>query len=93
MATVTLSTAAYNDAKLYAEKQNLSVEEFIVSLINKFSFSAKQQEKRKFLRTPMDELAPELQEILNMPRVGHLDEDDINGEKARMEYYKEKYGL
>ncbi len=41
----------------------------------------------------MDKLAPELQEILNMPRIGHLDEDDVNGDKARMEYYKEKYGL
>jgi hypothetical protein len=28
-----------------------------------------------------------------MPQIGHLEEDDINGEKARMEYYKEKYGL
>jgi hypothetical protein len=54
---------------------------------------AKKQGKRKLERTPMDKLAPELQEILNMPRIGHLDEDDVNGDKARMEYYKEKYGL
>lgn len=93
MATITLSNAVYNNAKQYAEKQNISVDEFIVSLIHKFTAATNQQKKRKFEKTPVDKLEPELQEILNMPQIGHLEEDDINGEKARMEYYKEKYGL
>lgn len=91
MATITLSNAVYNDAKQYAETQNLSVDEFIVSLINKFASS--KTKKKKFVMEPMEKLAPELQEILNMPRSGQIDADDINGEKARMEYYKEKYNL
>ena len=33
MATITLTTAAYNDAKQYAETQNLTVDEFVVSLL------------------------------------------------------------
>jgi hypothetical protein len=28
-----------------------------------------------------------------MPINGQIDADDINGEKARMEYYREKYEL
>ena len=28
-----------------------------------------------------------------VPMVGQLDADDINGDKARMDYLKEKYGL
>lgn len=32
MATITINSAAYNDAKQFAETQNLSVDEFIVSL-------------------------------------------------------------
>ena len=32
MATITLTTTAYNDAKQYAETQNLTVDEFVVSL-------------------------------------------------------------
>ena len=42
---------------------------------------------------PIEKLPPEIQNILNMPIVGQLDADDINGDKASMEYYKEKYGL
>lgn len=89
MATITLSNAAYNDSKQYAETQNLSVDEFIVSLINKFAST--RSKKKKFTLEPIEKLAPELQEILNMPRLGHIDADDINGDKVRMEYYKEKY--
>ena len=91
MATITLSSTAYNDAKQYAETQNLTVDEFIVSLINKYAHSEKR--KKKFKIQPIEKLSPQIQEILNMPLVGHLDADDINGDKARMEYYKEKYGL
>ncbi len=91
MATITLSSAAYNDAKQLAETQNLSVDEFIVSLINKFALS--RQGKKKFKIQPIEKLSPEIQDILNMPIIGQLDADDINGDKARMEYYKEKYGL
>ena len=91
MATITLSSAAYNDAKQLAETQNLSVDEFIVFLINKFALS--RQGKKKFKIQPIEKLSPEIQDILSMPIIGQLDADDINGDKARMEYYKEKYGL
>ena len=91
MTTITLSNAAYNDAKLYAEKQNLSVDEFIVSLINKFVRS--KDKKKKFKMLPMEELEPEIKNILNMERTGSLDANDINGEEARIDYYKEKYML
>lgn len=91
MATITLSNAVYNDAKQYAEAQNLSVDEFIVSLINKFASST--SKKKNFTMEPIEKLEPELQDILNMPRTGTVDAVGINGDKARMEYYKEKYDL
>ena len=91
MATITLSSAAYNDAKQLAETQNLSVDEFIVFLINKFALS--RQGKKKFKIQPIEKLSPEIQDILSMPIIGQLDADDINGDKARREYYKEKYEL
>jgi hypothetical protein len=90
MATITLTTAAYNDAKQYAETQNLTVDEFVVSLIKKYAHSKK---KKKYKMQPIEKLSPEIQDILNMPMVGQLDADDINGDKARMDYFKEKYGL
>jgi hypothetical protein len=91
MATITLSSAVYNDAKQYAETQNLTVDEFIVSLINKFALS--RQGKKKYKIQPIEKLSPEIRDILSMPIIGQLDADDINCDKARMEYYKEKYGL
>ena len=87
MATITLSSAAYNDAKQLAETQNLSVDEFIVFLINKFALS--RQGKKKFKIQPIEKLSPEIQDILSMPIIGQLDADDINGDKARMEYYNQ----
>ena len=41
----------------------------------------------------VEELSPILQEILSMPRTGHLNESDINGQETREEYLKEKYGI
>ena len=91
MITITLSNAAYNNAKLYAETQNLSVDEFIVMLINKFGHA--RANRKTFKMLPVGELEPEIQKILDMPRTGKLEANDINGEEARMEYYKEKYML
>ena len=62
-----------------------------MSLINKFALS--RQGKKKFKIQPIEKLSPEIQDILSMPIIGQLDADDINGDKARMEYYKEKYEL
>jgi hypothetical protein len=42
---------------------------------------------------PVEELSPELQEIMRMPIEGSIDVDDLNAEKERMSYYKEKYSL
>ena len=36
METITINTATYNYAKEYAKSQNLSVDEWIVQLINSF---------------------------------------------------------
>jgi len=38
-------------------------------------------------------LSPEIHDILNIPIIGELTPDDINGDNARMEYYKEKFRL
>ena len=91
MATITISTAAYNNAKFYADKQNMGVDEFIVTLINKLTYATKG--KKKFSLLPKEQMEPELQEIINMNRRETSDADELNGEQERMEYYKEKYNL
>ncbi|MBR1410791.1 MAG: hypothetical protein IJ580_06815 [Prevotella sp.] len=87
MATITLNKAAYDNALKYAKMQNLSVDEFIVSLINKFV----PRTKKKYKLKPIEELSPELQKIIGFARPAEIDETDLNGDKARMEYLTEKY--
>ncbi len=90
MATITLNQTVYNHAKKYAESQNLSVDELIVSLINKFVPSNR---KKKYQMKSIDELAPELQKIIGFAKPTGEDREDINGDNARMEYLSEKYNL
>jgi hypothetical protein len=66
------------------------VEDFVVMLINKFTLSSSNSIKKKYQMLPLEKLEPDLQAILKMPRKGTIDADDVNGEEARMEYYKEK---
>ena len=91
MATITINADAYNNAKLYADSQHIGVDELIVTLINKLTYPSKGKEK--FSMLSIDQLEPELQEIISMPRIGHVDADDLNGDQARIDYYKEKYSL
>ena len=76
METIRLSTDVYNDAKAYAEQQNVSVDDFIVSLICNFGKKA----KREYRIKPIHELSPILQEIASMPRLGTLDDIEYYGE-------------
>ena len=85
MATITIDTNTYNNVKIYAESHDVSVEGFIVSLINKFVPSNK-----KYKMKSVEELSPKLQAIIGFAKPQHFD-DDINGEKARMQYLYEKY--
>ena len=59
MATITLNATAYNDAMKYAKTQNISVDEFVVSLITNYV----QSKKKKFSLQPIEELAPALQSL------------------------------
>jgi len=91
METITINSTTYNYAKEYAKSQNLSVDKWIVKLIN--TFLQDSSKKKRFKMLPVEELAPELQEIMRMPIVGSIDADDISAEEERKSYYKEKYSL
>lgn len=92
MNTITLTTEIYNDVKAYAMEKHLSVDEYVITLIRSALPKAANKEK-KYKMKKVEELSPILQEILNIPKIGQIDADDINGDKAREEYIKEKLGL
>lgn len=89
MATISLNPTLYSRAQNYAKADGMSVEEWVAMLISRFSPARKKKYKMK----KIEELSPVLQGILNMPRTGQIDADDVNGTQARDEYYKEKYDL
>jgi len=89
MATITLNNSVYDDVKDYAQAQNLSVEELIVSLIRRFIPSRKQ---KKYKMKGLDEVSPDLQNIIGFAKPHTTDKGhDINGDDARSEYVSEKY--
>ena len=90
MATITLNASAYNEAIRCAKRHNLSVDDYVVSLIYKSSNA--QREDSVFLKS-VDELSPVLKEVLSIPLQGKMNPEDVNGNEAREEYYKEKYGI
>jgi len=87
MATITIGQELYNDVKLYAAEKKVSVEDFIVSIITSV---LPRHAKKTYQMKKVQELSPLLQNILNMPRTGQIDGNDINGIQAREEYYNEK---
>ena len=82
----------YDQVKVYADEKKVSVDDFVVSLIRTIT-PQKNPRKKKYQMKAVEELSPVLQSILNMPRTGQVDANDINGDKARLEYYTDKYEL
>jgi hypothetical protein len=89
MATISLNQTLYAQAQSYAQADHMSVEEWVAKLIIRFAPEKKKTYKMKSL----NELSPELQAIIGFAKPEVADEDDINGDKARMEYMNEKYAL
>ena len=49
--------------------------------------------KKKYKMKKIEELSPELQALIGFAKPSVDDENDINGNKARMEYLQEKYAI
>lgn len=56
MATISLNTTLYNQAKDYAKADGMSVEEWVAMLITRFTPA----KKKKFKMKKIEELSPEL---------------------------------
>ncbi len=86
MQAISIDNALYAEAQAYASANNISVEQWITSLIVRFIPSTKKHYKMK----SMQELSPELLQHVGFAKPAS-DDDDLNGEKARDEYLTSKY--
>lgn len=87
MATISLNSALYSQAKDYAKADNMSVEEWVAKLIRQFVPTKNKMYKMK----KIEELSPELQMLIGFAKPCAGSDNDINGDKARTEYLNEKY--
>ena len=87
MATITLNRALYTQIQNYAKEDNLSVDEWVTMLIKKFVPAKKKGYRMKRIEA----LSPELQAIIGFAKPNVTNDDDMNGDKARMDYLTEKY--
>lgn len=89
MATISLNSNLYEQAQLYAKADDMSVEEWVAKLIIRYV-----PEKKKYKMKSLKELSPELQALIGFAKSETVaDDDDINGDKARMEFLTNRYSL
>ncbi|MBO6188511.1 MAG: hypothetical protein J6O23_08400 [Prevotella sp.] len=89
MAMISLNPTLYTQAQHFAKENNMSVDEWIAMLIKKFVPAKKKEYRMKGI----EELSPELQAMIGFAKSSIESDEDINGDKARMEYLTEKYAL
>ncbi len=87
MATISLNPTLYSQAQTYAKADGMSVEDWVAMLIKRFTPA----KKRKYKMRKIEELSPELQALIGFAKPEVANDDDINGDKARMEYLIAKY--
>ena len=87
MATISLNPTLYTQAQNYAKEYGMSVEEWVAMLIKRFVPAKKKSYKMK----KIEELSPELQAMIGFAKPSVPNDDGLNGDKARMEYLREKY--
>ncbi|MBR1688637.1 MAG: hypothetical protein IJ710_08950 [Prevotella sp.] len=92
MATITVSAETYNVAKSYADFKKISVDELIVSLINKLAIPKAAKQQQVALK-PQTDLHPDLQALVGFAKPAQSSDEDLNGRQAREEYLMEKYGV
>ena len=86
MQAISINNALYAQAKAYATANNISVEQWVASLIARFAPSKRKRYKMK----TMQELSPELVQFAGFAKP-ITDDNDLNGNKARDEYLSSKY--
>lgn len=78
---ITVSPDVYRGASAYAAEHNTSVKEMLVSYLEKLRPS----------RLHADDAEAKLQELIGLTKGFHLDDDDLNGDKAKSKYLNSKF--
>lgn len=83
MGNIAVSNDIYNNALEYARKRDTTLSVIVEGYLKKLIPSM----------VTKDEAEAKLQQLIGLTKGFHLNPDDINGDRNRGEYLKEKYAL
>lgn len=92
MSTITINDELYRDAERSAKLNNVSLHNFIERAISWAISKTTTEAKPKYKLKSVDELHPVVRNLIGIAKDPN-DKKEVDADKARMEYLKQKYGL
>lgn len=81
MINIAISNDVYNWADRYAQEHHTNIRDLVENYLNKLRHSSAQ----------VDEAEMKLQQLLGLTKGMKLNNDDMNGNKAKQDYLENKY--
>lgn len=81
MANIAINNDVYNQAAIYAREKHTSIKDIVETYLRKLRPSS----------AITEDADDKLQQLIQLTKGMQLGEDDLNGDKAKQEYLKEKY--
>lgn len=88
--TITIRGNVYQGAQRYAREHNISLDTFVENIIIN-AIGLDKPQRKKFKLKSFDKLSPRVRNLIGPGNVSVEAEEDVNGRKARMENFEEKY--
>lgn len=93
MNTITISDELYRNAERSARLNNISLHSFIERAISWAVNKTAKEEKHAYKLKSVDELHPVVRDLIGIAKGPDNEGKEVDADKARMEYLKEKYGI
>lgn len=93
MSTITINDELYRNAERSARLSNVSLQSFLERAISWAVSKTAKEEKHAYKLKSIDELHPVVRDLIGIAKDPDNEGKEVDADKARMEYLKEKYGL
>ena len=90
MNTITIDTKLYEDVEAFARRHNVSVRELVETYFQNLIHGGRKESGRM---KKVEDLSPGVRRLIGIVSADEEDCDDLNGDKYRYEYLKEKHAL
>lgn len=91
MSTITIDPRLYKAAEQYAKSHNVSLNALVESYFRRLVHAT--GHRKGFSVKPVKDLSPEVRQLIGIVKPDAHDAPDLNGDRYRTDYLKEKYSL